>query len=218
MNTKILYFVRPTLIGVFILISLSGCTIYSVLPTTLGEVKHYVLSQEQSFSYSLKRVITATVIDLDRLGFTIHRIEHFNQKGMIQASFESTSIDLFMEAITPGLTKTTGKVIRHKGLRDYASEKELFDRVRETLKQRPNMNWKQLTKQMVSIHQSPDETSSVIGYLGEGGKAKVAREKGAWGKIVLMDNCFGYVPMDRLKPVKFFKQKTAAARLLDDSF
>jgi len=152
------------------------------------------------------------------LGFTIHRIEHFNQKGMIQAGFGSTSIDLFVETITPGLTKTTCKVLRHKGLRDYASEQELFHRVRETLKQRPNKSWKQLTKQMVSIHQSPDEASSVIGYIGEGGKAKLAQEEGAWGKIVLMDNHFGYVPMDRLKPVKLFKQKTAAAQLLDDPF
>jgi len=176
-----------------------GCVGFSAVPVTLKEVKDYVVGQEQSFSHSLDRVLAATVYNLRQTDFVILRIEHFNQKGLIHANWQDTSVKLSMETITPKLTKVSSMVRRGDSLREYSLEEEIFNNIRTILQREKLPNLGKLTREMVKVHLSPDKNSPVIAYMGLGARADLIKEEGDWGKIVLMDSGIGYIALKHLK-------------------
>jgi hypothetical protein len=181
-----------TVVLLFFLI-LSGCAVLTAVPVTIKEVKDYVVGRDQSFSFPLDQVLKSSVQNLRKMGFTISRIESFNQKGLVQADWEMTSVKLSMETITPKLTKVIVKVKSDNTSREYSSEDELFANIRETLKEEKEIDWKGLVKGMITVHLKPDKSSPVVAYLAPGTLADVFDQEGSWVKIGLMDNCTGFI-------------------------
>jgi len=177
------------------LISLSGCSPLLAVPFTLKEVKDYVSGQERSFAYPLNRVMMTTVFILEKDGFTVYRIEHFNQKGLIQAKWQGTSLEFTLDTVTPKMTRVTGRVHSNRFAREYSCEGALFDKIQWILNRERPFNWKEMTEGMVTVHVSPEQVSSVVAYLGEGSKIELLEERGEWGKIALMQRNAGYIPL-----------------------
>jgi len=171
----------------------TGCGFFAAVPFTLSEMKTYFAGKEESLSYPLDLVLQATVFDLDRMGFDIQRVERFNQKGLVYAAWQGTSVSLSMESITPNLTKVICTFTRSDTMREYSLEKELYNNIRDTLKLKQLPNRKTLFKKMVTVHLSKDNNSPVIAYLGRGSKTKIVSRTGEWAEIDLMDNCTGYI-------------------------
>lgn len=183
----------------FLSLILSGCAVLTAVPITIKEVKDYVVGRDQSFSCPLDQVLKSSVYNLRKMGFTILRIESFNKKGLVQADWETTSVKLSMETITPKLTKVIVKVKSDNTSREYSSEDELFANIRETLKEEKEIDWKGLIKGMVTVHLKPDENSPVVAYLAPGALADVIDQEGPWVKIGLMDNCTGFIANKHLE-------------------
>ena len=133
------------------------------------------------------------------MGFTISRIESFNQKGLVQADWDTTSVKLSMETITPKLTKVIVKVKSDNTSREYSSEDELFFNIRETLKEGKEIDWKGLTQGMITVHLKADMNSPVIAYLAPGALTDAVGQEGQWVKISLMDNCAGFIASKHLE-------------------
>ena len=178
---------------------LTGCVLLSALPVTLKELKAYTVGQEQSFAYPIDEVLTASSYTLRESSFTIVRIEQFNRNALVKAGWNNTVVEFSMESVTPKLTKVNCKIRRGDKTPEYSSEKELFSSVRENLKQDRTIDWADIVEDMVCIHIRPDESSPIVGYLGQGTTAKVMDEVGGWKKIELMDNHYGYVPFETLR-------------------
>jgi len=177
----------------FLFLTMPACAVLTAVPVTIKEVKDYVVGRDQSFSSPLDQVLKSSVYNLRKMGFTISRIESFNQKGLVQADWDMTSVKLSMETITPKLTKVVAKVKSDTTSREYSSEDELFFNIRETLKDEKEMGWEGLTKGMITVHLKPDMNSPVIAYLAPGALTDVVDQEGPWVKIGLMDNCTGFI-------------------------
>ena len=171
----------------------TGCTFFGAIPFTLSEMKAYLAGKEESLSYPLDPVIQATVFNLDRMGFDIERVERFNQKGLVYAAWQGTTVSLAMESITPTLTKVICTFTRSDTMREYSLEKELYNNIRDTLKLKQLPNRKTLFKKMITVHRSKDNNSPVIAYLGRGSQTEIVSRSGEWAEIALMDKCTGYV-------------------------
>lgn len=178
---------------------LTGCVLLSALPVTLKELKDYTVGQQQSFAYPIDDVLTASSYTLRESSFTIVRIEQFNRNALVKAGWNNTLVEFSMESVTPKLTKVNCKIRRGDKTPEYSSEKELFSKVRETLEKERKIDWAAIVKDMVCIHIRPDESSPIVGYLGQGSTAKVMDEAGGWKKVELMDNHYGYVPFESLQ-------------------
>ena len=171
----------------------TGCGFFGAIPFTLSEMKAYLVGHEESLSYPLDPVLQATVFNLDRMGYDIERVERFNQKGLVYAVWQGNSAILSMESITPKLTKVICTFKRPDTMREYSSEKELYNNIRDTLKSKELPDNKTLLKKMVPVHRAKDNSSPVIAYLGRGSKAEIISRSGEWAEIALMDNCTGYM-------------------------
>ena len=113
--------------------------------------------------------------------------------GLIYAVWKGTSVSLSMETITPNLTKVVCVFKRPDTMREYSSEKELYNNIRDTMKLAKIPDRKTVFKGMVTVHLSMNSDSPVIAYLGRGAKAEIVSRKGEWAEIALMDNCTGYI-------------------------
>ena len=171
----------------------TGCAFFGAIPFTLSEMKAYLAGKEESLSYPLDPVLQAAVFNLDRIGFNIERIEKFNQKGLVYALWEGTTVNLSMESITPTLTKVICTFTRSDTMRDYSLEKELYNNIRDTLRLKQLPNTKTLFKKMIPVHLSKDNNSPIIAYLGRGTQTEIVSRSGEWAEIALMDKCTGYV-------------------------
>ncbi len=171
----------------------TGCAFFAAVPFSLSEMKIYLAGKEESLSYPLDPVLQSTVFNLDRMGFDIQRVEEFNQKGLVYAAWQGTTVSLSMESITPTLTKVICAFKRPDTMREYSSEKELYNNIRDTLKLKQLPNRKSLFKKMITVHRSKDNNSPVIAYLGRGSQTEIVSRSGEWAEIALMDKCTGYV-------------------------
>lgn len=178
----------------------SGCSALSLIPLTLQEIKLYVVGQRESFSYPLDRVMKAAIYSLQLSGFTIVRVEHFNQKGLINASWKNATVELLMVLpVTPNLTKVTSKIQKDAGFREYSSEEEVFESMRKSLEDERGFDWSQLTRGMSPVHFSPNNDSVVIGYLGPGEETEIMKQHGKWFEIEMMDDHSGFIGLNYLK-------------------
>ena len=181
------------IISVFGVMFGTGCGFFGAIPFTLSEMKAYLAGKEESLSYPLDPVLQATVFNLDRMGFDIKRVESFNQKGLVYATWQGNSATLSMESITPKLTKVICTFKRSDTMREYSLEKELYNNIRDTLKLKESPQSKTLLKKMAPVHRAKDNSSSVIAYLGRGSKTEIISRSGEWAEIALMDNCTGFI-------------------------
>ena len=171
----------------------TGCGFFGAIPFTLSEMKAYLAGKEESLSYPLDPILQATVFNLDRMGYDIQRVEMFNQKGLVYAAWQGNSARISMESITPNLTKVICTFKRPDTMREYSSEKELYNNIRDTLKLKELPDRKTLFKKMITVHLSKDNNSPIIAYLGRGSETEIVSRSGEWAEIALMDNCTGYI-------------------------
>jgi hypothetical protein len=176
-----------------------GCSALSLIPLTLQEIKLYVFGQQESFSYPIDKVMASAIYSLKLSGFTVFRVEHFNGKGLINASWKNATVELLMEPVTPKLTKVINKIQMDAGFREYSSEEEVFESMRKTLEEERVFDWSQLTRGMSPVHFSPNDDSVVIGYLGPGEETEIMKQQGKWFEIEMMDDHSGFVGLNYLK-------------------
>ncbi|MBU0989488.1 MAG: hypothetical protein KJ823_04795, partial [Proteobacteria bacterium] len=74
--------------------------------------------------------------------------------GLIYAVWKGTSVSLSMETITPNLTKVVCVFKRPDTMREYSSEKELYNNIRDTMKLAKIPDRKTVFKGMVTVHLS----------------------------------------------------------------
>lgn len=186
---------------IFFWLLVCGCSIFSAVPVTLKEVKDYAVGSQESFSFPLEEVMKATIVNLKATGFTLIKIEKTSPRGFIRADWQSTSVKLFLESVTPRLTTVRSKVRKQGGVADLASEDELFEQVHDTLDQGRQFTWERLTGGMVRVYAEPDMGGTVVGYFGSGARIDLAEEDGEWGQVALEEGGRGYVLLSYLNPV-----------------
>lgn len=183
---------------VIFLLYLSGCSALWSVPFTLKEIKDYVSGQERSFAYPLDRTMKAIVFVTRKDGFDLERIEYFNQKCLIQAKWEYTSVEIVLETVTPKMTRVTGRVQSNKLSREYSCEGALFDEVQGILNRKHPLNWKEMALGMATVHVSTEKGSQIMAYLRKGSEVEIIEERGEWGKVSLMDRYSGFIAMKHL--------------------
>lgn len=183
----------------FLLSYISGCGAFSAVPLTLKEVKDYVAGTERSLGYGLDRTLTATVFVLKKDGFDLRRIEYFNHKGLVQAAWEGTSVEISFERMTPKMSRMTSRVKSKTLFREYTCEDALSEEIEGVLHSSKPLNWVELTHGMTRVHVSPDKKSPVMAYLKPGLTVDLVEEQGQWGKILLMDRGAGFIALNQLK-------------------
>jgi hypothetical protein len=178
-----------------------GCSAFSAVPVTLKEVKDYAVGSQESFSYPLDDVMKAAVVNLRATGFTLIKIEKTSPRGYIRADWQTTSVKLYLESVTPRLTTVRSKLRKQGGVADLASEDELFEEIHDTLDRGGQLPWDRLSGGMVRIHTQPQAGASVVGYYGTGARIDLDEENGKWGRVALEDGSRGYVLLSYLNPV-----------------
>jgi len=188
-------FMRRSINIIFIIAAfgiLYGCTALSVIPVTLKEVKTYVVGQQKSFAYPLDKVMSTSANTLREMEFVILRVENFNEKGFIHAKWNDVDAELYLETVTPKLTKVKNKIRKNKKSREYSTEEVLFQSIHNALDQNEPTNLSEITDGMIHVHTSPDSKSPVIAYLGTGEDVEFVEEVGNWARIGLMDSYAGF--------------------------
>ena len=107
------WFMRRAINIIFLIASigiLNGCAALSVIPVTLKEVKNYIVGQQKSFAYPLDKVMGTSANKLREMDFVILRVESFNEKGFIHAKWHDVDAELYLETVTPKLTKVKNKI------------------------------------------------------------------------------------------------------------
>ena len=196
--------------GLILLVAyiLSGCAVYTALPVTLQELKHYVVEQQESYPHSLRPVVRAAVCSLHQLEFKIERIEISDHQAYLAAFWGETRVRLEFEAITPTLTRIESRMIRESAWRDYASEKELFLSVRRTLdgeSSRVSCRWRRVVRDMVPLYCHPESGAAIIAYLSPGLSISINESEfqtPRWAAITLELGGFAYLDKNTysLKP------------------
>ena len=195
---------RLLLAGLVLLLAwlLSGCGVYSAVPVSLQEIKHYVLEQEESYPRDLRSVVRASVAGLDTLRFELDRIELSSDRGYIAAHWHGTEVTLKFAAITPTFTKVENRILKDGRWRDYASEKELFTAVRRALDgaREVGFAWQRAVRRLVPLHYRPEPGAAVVAWIRPGVTVKVDREASVlprWSAVSLEMEGDAYLDRDR---------------------
>ena len=190
-------------VKIFIVIALAagfaGCM---AVPFTLKEVKDYVITQEQSYSYPLRKVMLAAGSALMQLNFKLTRMEIPGGRGMMAATCGDTRVYLKFDAITPHLTRMQSKITEKEGMRYFSGEKELFSHIRNLLDQGRLHGLNTLTAGMVPVYLSPETSSAVIAYIAPGEELMVPDVAGQWKSVTLETGAAGYIQASRLAAAK----------------
>ncbi|MFC1812359.1 hypothetical protein ACFL03_06665 [Thermodesulfobacteriota bacterium] len=185
---------------------LYGCAALSVIPVTLKEVKNHIVGQQKSFAHPLDKVMVTSAIKLREMEFVLLRIENFNQKGFIHAKWQDVDTELYLETVTPKLTKMKSKIRGKNKSREYSTEEAFFQSVHNALNQNETRNLNEFTDGMINVHISPDNNSPVIAYLGTGEDVEFVEQVGTWARIGLMDSYAGFAESkyfhDKPKPTR----------------
>ncbi len=203
--------------GMVLLIAyiLSGCSVYTALPVTLQELKHYVVEQEESYPQPLRPVVQAAVCSLRQLEFKVKRIEISDNQAYIAAFWGETRVRLEFIAVTPTLTRIESRMFKESAWRDFASEKELFSSVRRALDGESGelCRWQRAVRGMVPLFYHPESGASIVAYLAPGFSISVSEAKSLpprWAAISLELGGFAYLDKNcySLKPVVMKSQTT----------
>ncbi len=201
---------RLLLAGAILLVSWllsSGCGVYSAVPVTLQEIKHYVVEQEESYSAPLRRVVRAAAAGLEELRFVVDRVECDEHRGYLAAHWRKDRVTLKFTAITPTLTKVENRILKDGGWRDFASEKELFAAVHRALEDGAERTraWQRAVRRLVPLHQQPEPGATVVAWIRPEVAVRVDPETSRWprwaaiglemGGVAFLDQDF--YPLDR---------------------
>ncbi|MCD6534958.1 MAG: hypothetical protein J7L25_12930 [Deltaproteobacteria bacterium] len=196
--------------GMILLIAyiLSGCSVYTAIPVTLQELKHYVIEQEESYPQPLRPVVRAAVCSLRQLEFKVERIEISDNQAYIAAFWGKTRVRLEFVAVTPTLTRVESRMIQEGAWRDYASEEELFLSVRRTLdgESEGACRWQRAVRGMVPLFYQPESGASIVAYLTPGFSISISKAESLpprWAAILLEIGGFAYLDKNTytLKPI-----------------
>jgi len=187
-----------------LLVGFAGC---AAVPFTLKEVKDYVSTQEQSYSYPLRQVMLTAGSSLKQLNFTLTRMELLGESGMIRASCGNTKVHLRFDSVTPRLTRMQSKISEYEAMRYFSGEEELFNHVRSLLQEGHRTDLKKLTAKMVSIYLKPDKTSRVIAYIVPGEELMLPESNGTWREMELESGGSGYIGAKYVVYVKAVEKK-----------
>jgi SH3-like domain-containing protein len=179
----------------------SGCGVYSAVPVTLQEIKHYVVEQEETYPANLRRVVRASVAGLEGLQFSVDRIELDERRGYIVAHWQKNQVKLTFTAITPTLTKVENRILKDGSWRDFASEKGLFAAVHRALDDsRGRLDaWQRAVRRMVPLHQRPESGATVVAWIRPELEVKVDTEASPsprWAAIALKMGGLGYLDQE----------------------
>ena len=198
---------------------LSGCGVYSAVPVSLQEIKHYVLEQEASYPADLHHVVRASVAGLDELKFDLDRIEMSTERGYIAAHWQNTQVSLEFTAITPTFTRVESRILKDGRWRDYASEKELFTAVRRALDDNRGVGaaWQRAVRQLVPLHYRPESGATVVAWIRPGVQVEVDREASVlprWSAVELKMDGYAYLDREsyRLDEETIIDQRNAAEK------
>ncbi|MEA1922366.1 MAG: hypothetical protein U9N63_06885 [Pseudomonadota bacterium] len=203
--------------GMVLLIAyiLSGCSVYTALPVTLQELKHYVIEQEESYPQPLRPVVRAAVCSLHQLEFKVERIEISDNQAYITAFWDDTRVRLEFVAVTPTLTRIESRMIKESAWRDYASEKELFSSVRRALDDESGglCRWQRAVRGMVPLFYHPESGASIVAYLAPGFSISICEAESLpprWAAVSLELGGFAYLDKNSysLKPILLENQST----------
>jgi len=203
----------------------SGCGVYSAVPVTLQEIKHYVVEQEQSYPAPLRRVVRSAVAGLEELRFDVDRIEVDDHHGYLAAHWQKRRVTLSFTAVTPTLTKVESRILKDGSWRDFASEKELFSAVHRALDDTRGrqLAWQRAVRRLVPLHQRSEPGATVVAWIRPAIAVKVDPEASRpprWAAIALKIGGLGYLdqefyPLSKELPQTALNQ---AARDSDSSF
>ncbi|MCD6292478.1 MAG: hypothetical protein J7M09_03355 [Deltaproteobacteria bacterium] len=217
MQSEQLSVFRLFLAGMVLLIAyiLSGCSVYTALPVTLQELKHYVVEQEESYPQSLRPVVQAAVCSLHQLKFKLDRIEISDNLAYIAAFWGKTQVKLKFSAITPNLTRVESRMTQKDTWRDYASEDELFSSIRRTLDDTDIVlcTWQRAVRGMIPLLNHPESGAAIIAYQAPGSSISISKIESlppGWVAISLRLDGFAYLEQKNysLQPVVSKDQST----------
>lgn len=200
--------------GMVLLIAyiLSGCSVYTALPVTLQELKHYVVEQEESYPQPLRPVVQAAVCSLRQLEFKVKRIEISDNQAYIAAFWGETRVRLEFIAVTPTLTRIESRMFKESAWRDFASEKELFYSVRRALDDEDGLcRWQRAVRGMVPLFYHPESGASIVAYLAPGFSIRISEAESLpprWAAVSLELGGFAFLDKNSysLKPVVTMNQ------------
>jgi len=137
---------------------------------------------------------------LEDLNFTITSIEFMDLGGLIQATGPNTEATLRLNGIDRRMTRLRGEIFTKQGMRDIASEEELFRHISDLLTQSSLPSLREMTAEMIPVYKSPDKDSGIVAYLAKGVVVSVKVDERGWSNVVLMSGETGYVLSANLNP------------------
>lgn len=180
---------------IFVLIFLSsGCANYQ------QRIRTYISGQEEIVAFPLRQVMLISNQGLKDLNFTITRIEFMDLGGLIQAAGPNTEATLRLRGIGRRITRLRGELFTKEGMRDISTEKALFRHISDLLVSSDVQSLKEMTAEMIPVHETPDEDSRVVAYLAKGVIVSVKGDEGGWSNVLLMSGETGYILSANLNP------------------
>lgn len=171
-----------------------GCATYQ------KRIKPYISGQEQIVAFPLRQVMLISGQGLEDLNFTITSIEFLDLGGLIQATGPNTEATLQLNGIDRRMTRLRGEIFTKQGMRDIASEEELFRHISDLLTQSSLPSLREMTAEMIPVYKSPDKDSGIVAYLAKGVVVSVKVDERGWSNVVLMSGETGYVLSANLNP------------------
>ena len=171
-----------------------GCATYQ------KRIKPYISGQEQIVAFPLRQVMLISGQGLEDLNFTITSIEFMDLGGLIQATGPNTEATLRLNGIDRRMTRLRGEIFTKQGMRDIASEEELFRHISDLLTQSSLPSLREMTAEMIPVYKSPDKDSGIVAYLAKGVVVSVKVDERGWSNVVLMSGETGYVLSANLNP------------------
>ena len=184
---------KITLLAVLLFV-MSGCSYCQ------QGAKTFINGREQSIAKPLRQVMLISGRGLEDLNLTITRMEFLDQGRLIQATGYNTEVNLRFDPLTRSLTRLHGKAFTKQGIRDFSSEKVVFNHISELLSQDNLPDLRKMTAKMIPVYQSSDTKSRVIAYLACGVVVTTVEGGKKWKKIELVSGGTGYVLTANLKP------------------
>ena len=175
-----------------IIIFMQGCTVLSVVPVTLKEIKDYLITQEKCFAKPVDRVVVASVCSLKKLNFNLKRVEINGEHALIVGGWRDNSVQIRIDEITPGLSKVSSRVVTKDFDRQFASEDALFEVIEATFVQ-DNLVISDFVSHLAPVYLGPDEKSKVVAYVGDRIDVKSIDGNEAWKQISLEIAENGYI-------------------------
>jgi len=172
-----------------------------LIPTSVKEIKDYVIKSEESFSEPIHAVVSGAGFSLKELDFELKQVELSSDRGWIRAEAGTASVTLEFDAITARLTRMRCKIDTKKGLRYFSSEEELFKRIHAAVSEKPNPAIQDICRSMTAAFIEADINSRAIAYFARGEEISIEddQEHSGWGRVTLNSGGTAYIPKKNIE-------------------